>query len=155
MYAVLPFQGEHAFTKIYTLEHVVTQMQLLTLSGLVFFLFLKMLKRTPTIALDSDWFYRRGGHWLYNVLDRGLNGINSATHESIVNGTVANICEWAKAGASKTAVGFCVAWWDFCGASSDEVRIRKHRIEEAVNASCFPIGMTVGASLIVLLIVLL
>jgi hypothetical protein len=92
---------------------------------------------------------------LYAVLDRGLNGINAATHESIVNGTVANICRWAKAGASKTAVGFCVAWWDFCGVSGEEVRLRQARIEAAVDASCFPIGMTVTSALAVLVIVLL
>ena len=37
-----------------------------------------MLKRTPTIALEIDWFYRKGGALLYRVLDVTLNGLNAA-----------------------------------------------------------------------------
>jgi multicomponent Na+:H+ antiporter subunit D len=42
-----------------TLEHVINQLQLLLFSGLAFFVCLPLLKRTPTITLDFDWFYRR------------------------------------------------------------------------------------------------
>ena len=45
----------------YTLSHVVFQLQLLLFSGLAFFLMLDWLKRTETITLDFDWFYRRAG----------------------------------------------------------------------------------------------
>lgn len=42
----------------YVLAHVVSQTQLLLFSGLAFFLLLPFLKRTLTITLDLDWFYR-------------------------------------------------------------------------------------------------
>jgi multicomponent Na+:H+ antiporter subunit D len=29
------------------------------------------------INLDTDWFYRKGSLLFYNVMDRGLNGINA------------------------------------------------------------------------------
>ena len=35
------------------------QLQLLLFSGLAFFVMLPLLKRTPTITLDSDWLWRR------------------------------------------------------------------------------------------------
>ena len=42
----------------YTGAHVVTQLQLLLFSGLAFFVLLDLLRRTLTITLDVDWFYR-------------------------------------------------------------------------------------------------
>ena len=45
----------------YTASHVVFQLQLLLFSGLAFFLMLGWLKRTLTITLDIDWFWRRLG----------------------------------------------------------------------------------------------
>lgn len=41
-----------------TLDHIITQLQLLLFAGLAFFVMLPLIKRTDTISLDSDWFYR-------------------------------------------------------------------------------------------------
>ena len=45
----------------YTPDHVIFQFQLLMFSVLSFFLALPMIKRTLTISLDVDWFWRRAG----------------------------------------------------------------------------------------------
>jgi multicomponent Na+:H+ antiporter subunit D len=58
LYNLLPFDVDYV---PYTGAHVVYQLQLLLFSGLAFFLMLPWLKRTLTITLDSDWFYRGGG----------------------------------------------------------------------------------------------
>lgn len=55
VYALLPTQPNY---EPYTLTHVVTQLQLLLFAGLAFFVLLPLLKRTETISLDFDWFYR-------------------------------------------------------------------------------------------------
>jgi multicomponent Na+:H+ antiporter subunit D len=55
-YPLLPWTAPFA---AYTPAHVVTQTQLLLFSGLAFFVFLGLLKRTATITLDTDWFWRR------------------------------------------------------------------------------------------------
>jgi len=60
LYAILPFpaaMGETLYVP-YTGAHVISQLQLLLFSGLAFFVLLPVLKRTLTITLDSDWFYR-------------------------------------------------------------------------------------------------
>ena len=57
LYALLPYQVPY---QAYTFNHVVAQLQLLMFSALVFFLFLPLLKRTETISIDTDWFYRKG-----------------------------------------------------------------------------------------------
>jgi multicomponent Na+:H+ antiporter subunit D len=58
LYALLPFPVDY---QPYTPDHVVFQLQLLLFSGLAFFLLLGALKRTETITLDFDYFWRRSG----------------------------------------------------------------------------------------------
>jgi len=61
LYAILPHPVDY---QPYTLEHVVSQLQLLLFAGLAFFVLLGQMKRTLTISLDFDWFYRRFLHEL-------------------------------------------------------------------------------------------
>ncbi len=66
LYRILPYPVDF---HPYTGEHVVGQLQLLMFSALAFFLLLKQLQRTPTLSLDTDWFYRKGTEaflWLIN-----------------------------------------------------------------------------------------
>jgi multicomponent Na+:H+ antiporter subunit D len=55
LYAILPFPVDYV---PYTRTHVIGMLQLLLFSGLAFFLMLPYMKRTLTITLDWDWFYR-------------------------------------------------------------------------------------------------
>ncbi|HSS64638.1 MAG TPA: proton-conducting transporter membrane subunit, partial [Gammaproteobacteria bacterium] len=68
LYEILPAPVDYV---PYTGEHVVAQLQLLLFSGLAFFVLLPLMKRTLTISLDWDWFYRRLGP----VLARALGSI--------------------------------------------------------------------------------
>ncbi len=56
LYAILPYPVDYV---PYTGDHLVSQFQLLLFAGLAFFVMLPMMKRTETISLDLDWFYRR------------------------------------------------------------------------------------------------
>lgn len=58
LYAILPFEVNYV---PYTVNHVVKTLQLLLFSGLAFFIMLPTMKRTLTISLDTDWFYRKFG----------------------------------------------------------------------------------------------
>ncbi len=55
LYQYLPYAVSY---EPYTAEHLLTQFQLLLFSGLAFFVMLPLMKRTLTISLDYDWFYR-------------------------------------------------------------------------------------------------
>jgi multicomponent Na+:H+ antiporter subunit D len=67
LYRMLPFSVDYV---PYTGAHVVGMLQLLLFSGLAFFAMLPLLKRTLTITLDTDWFYRRLGPVLVSGLER-------------------------------------------------------------------------------------
>ncbi len=55
LYSILPYGVDY---QPYTADHLVTQFQLLLFAGFAFFALLPMMKRTLTISLDFDWFYR-------------------------------------------------------------------------------------------------
>ena len=74
LYDILPYPVEFV---AYTWDHTVNQLQLLMFSALAFFLLLPMLRRTQTISLDTDWFYRRGGQLFYLIAERSFNRLNS------------------------------------------------------------------------------
>lgn len=79
LYAILPFEVSY---EPYTAAHLVAQFQLLLFAGLAFFVMLPMMKRTLTISLDFDWFYRK----LVQTTDRLSDGLLKT-----FNSTVANI----------------------------------------------------------------
>jgi len=56
LYKILPYPIDY---EPYTTGHIVTQFQVLLFAGFAFFALLPLMKRTLTITLDFDWFYRR------------------------------------------------------------------------------------------------
>ncbi len=66
LYALLPFNVDYV---PYKASKVIFQLQLLLFSGLAFFLLLGMLKRTLTITLDFDWFWRGLGRAIAREFD--------------------------------------------------------------------------------------
>lgn len=55
-----------------TVEHWITQLQLLLFAGLAFFICLPLLKNTQTVTLDFDWLYRRALKGLLILLEKGV-----------------------------------------------------------------------------------
>jgi multicomponent Na+:H+ antiporter subunit D len=91
LYDMLPYAAPYV---PYTLNHVVSQLQLLLFSGLAFFLMLGWLRRTLTITLDSDWLWRKPGsfasQWLIDCFDGGWTWLVKAITSS-VESTVASL----------------------------------------------------------------
>ncbi|HVR71955.1 MAG TPA: Na(+)/H(+) antiporter subunit D [Vicinamibacteria bacterium] len=56
LYARLPFDAVY---EPYTIDHVVSALQLLLGTGIAFALLLGKFAGEPTVSLDTDWFYRR------------------------------------------------------------------------------------------------
>jgi len=91
LYALLPYPVDYV---PYTADHVLTMLQLLMFSGLAFFICLPLMKRTLTISLDVDWFYRRAMPLvtaklldIFRPADRSLRSLFLAGINRIVDGT--------------------------------------------------------------------
>jgi len=69
-YEFLPYPVDY---EAYTAGKVLFYLQLLLFSGLAFFLLLPLMKRTETISLDTDWFWRVGLYRILALLGRGLS----------------------------------------------------------------------------------
>lgn len=66
LYNILPYKVDYV---PYTASHVLLQLQILMFSAAAFFFMLPMLKRTETITLDTDWFYRKGSFLFLRFVD--------------------------------------------------------------------------------------
>lgn len=61
LYQYLPFAATY---EPYTLDHVISAMQLLVATLAAFWLFIPKLGGEPTVSVDTDWFYRRPLYYL-------------------------------------------------------------------------------------------
>lgn len=73
LYRFLPFAVDYV---PYTADHLVSQLQLLLFAGLAFFVTLPLMKRTLTISLDVDFFYRKLGPLLWRGFERLLKKLS-------------------------------------------------------------------------------
>ena len=88
LYALLPYTVDY---EPYTLAHVAEMLQLLLFSGLAFFLLLPMMKRTLTISLDFDWFYRVAGPFVVTRVVAMLAAIGAAIEGTLTKAAVDTI----------------------------------------------------------------
>lgn len=134
----------------YTWPHFITQMQLLMLSALVFFLFLPMLKRTDTVSLDFDWFYRKGGPLFVRGTDKLFNGLNTATSNFFLGKVVKNIVNFFESGASRLACWALTPVWAMQGFDAEGREDQRQALFKQAKRGAFPIGMTAFFAVILL-----
>jgi multicomponent Na+:H+ antiporter subunit D len=93
LYRLLPHPVDYV---PYTAFHVVAQLQLLLFSGLAFFVMLGWLRRTLTITLDVDWFYRKLFPAVFSTMERAF-GVARRAFQSAIGGSLVRLDAWAKA----------------------------------------------------------
>jgi multicomponent Na+:H+ antiporter subunit D len=81
LYALLPYPVDYV---PYTADHLVSQFQLLLFAGLAFFVMLPAMRRTLTLSLDTDWFYRRLGPALWRGVIAVGTGIGEALGRAVL-----------------------------------------------------------------------
>ncbi len=159
LYDILPFDpGESkTFSAIYVdhFANVVTMFQLLAFSALAFFVFLPLLKRTPTISIDFDWFYRKGAKLFYVAMDRSLNGLNKAADKYVIKTFLPALTRFALvAPATLTAMALKPVWR---AMDPDEAGLAKRRDELVAKftTGTFPIAYSAACVLIILSLLVL
>ncbi len=142
LYNILPYEVHY---QAYSFTHVVAQLQLLMLSALVFFLFLKLLKRTETISIDTDWVYRKGGRLFYYVMERVLNGVNALSDRAIARAIPAWLGRFSRTPVSSMVTLYMRA------TGKDRRSIEDFRREANPEATTLlPMGMPVFISIVFL-----
>ncbi len=155
LYDVLPYGEVHY--QAYTLSHVISQLQLLMLSALVFFLFLPLLKRTETISLDTDWFYRKGGRLLYRLVDASFNGLNRICDQLLAQGLTGTINRFAGNAPARVSSWLLMPVYRLGrGRGAERADNQRRGIQQAFDAGVIPLGISAAVSgLFVILLFLL
>jgi multicomponent Na+:H+ antiporter subunit D len=84
LYNLLPFPIDY---KPYTAEHVVWTLEILLLTWLGFYIYIKKLGGESTISLDTDWFYRMGGRafmWLSDRVIAAADNVVGNAYKTLV-----------------------------------------------------------------------
>ena len=136
---------------------MVSQLQLLMLSALVFFLFLPLLKRTETISLDTDWFYRKGGRLLYRLVDASFNGLNRICDQLLAQGLTGTINRFAGNAPARVSSWLLMPVYRLGRGRGPETADNQRRgIQQAFDAGVIPLGISAAVSgLFVILLFLL
>ena len=160
LYNILPYKTNlesTTFSAIYLdhFAHVVTMFQLLTFSALAFFVFLPWLKRTPTISIDFDWFYRKGAKLFYSAMDRSLNGLNGAANKYVIKTFLPALARFALiAPATLTAIALKPVWRAL-DPDEDSLAKRHDNLVAKFTTGTLPIAYSAVCVLILLTLLIL
>ncbi len=137
LYALLPF--DVAGFDAYKAGKLVGHMQLLLFSAAAFFVMLPLLRNTDTIALDTDWFYRRGGSLFYRAVSATFNGLNDVSAKAagrMVHG-FSEFCrkvpEWVLLAVTSLSP-------DSFGTGKANAALRLKQIRDSLDAAALPVG---------------
>ncbi|MDD4700822.1 MAG: Na(+)/H(+) antiporter subunit D [Desulfovibrio sp.] len=82
LYDMLPYPQVAAGYHPYSAYHIAETLQILLFTALGFFILLKKLAPEPTISLDLDWFYRKGGRLFYWFARKPVQTADTAVGEA-------------------------------------------------------------------------
>ena len=150
LYNILPFEMEPY--NAYTAGHVVAQMQLLLFSALVFFIFLPWLKRTATISIDFDWFYRKGAKYFYLACDKSLNTINAKAGELVVGKGIKSVTSFFQNACTSISLTILKPIWVVSGASAEQIEKRTEDFRISFAKGTIPIGFGMAMVLAIMTI---
>ena len=141
LYKILPFAVDYV---PYTASHVTTQTQLLFFSALAFTLLL-MAGIYPAeiraINLDADWIYRKGGRLFYNVMAKGLNGLNKLVDQIFVGDLIGTLARFFRHGPANLIIFFTRPYWKFIGLEGPELDEFRQKLYRQVEAGVLPISI--------------
>jgi multicomponent Na+:H+ antiporter subunit D len=80
------------------MEHVVSALELLSMTAIIFFLLKKWFKPRETISIDLDWLYRKGAPLFRFILHKPLAGYEewvTGAYRSVLIRPAKIIAQWA------------------------------------------------------------
>ena len=150
LYEILPF-GAVEF-HAYTFEHTLNQFQLLMFSALAFFMLLPLLKRTETISIDTDWFYRKGGRLFYRFCQWAFDGINDWANRIFAQQFPKLLAQFFDEPGGNLQKYAYRLWVESSDLDGDHARIEQSIDSRSRNAA-YPIGVGVLLAVLILALV--
>lgn len=114
---------------------------MLAFSGLTFFLFLPMLRRTPTISIDFDWFYRKGAKLFYCCMDKTFNSLNKASEHIFIKKFLPALAQFiVVAPATITVFLLRPVWQESLNPDEDNIKKREQELIAKFSSGTFPVA---------------
>ncbi len=151
IYPLLPFEAP--VYEPYTFAHVMAQSLLLIFSALAFTLLLLggiYPSEIRSVNIDSDWLYRRGGKFFYQIFDRGLNGINAVAHKTFVAGLTGALSRFATAGPARMAIFLLSSYWTLTGKNPRQRESLRTAMMIKLEKGALPVGLTTLIAVVIL-----
>jgi multicomponent Na+:H+ antiporter subunit D len=168
LWDLLPFQGAGAtFASMYSITHVITQLQLLVLAALAVFWLMRAGVYPPerrAINIDADWLTRRGGRAFLRFaggpLQRALGGMSAVLNEKLPAGLqhfVRNPPGAMRLAYDRFLLGWAGAFRSMGAIDRAQQRLQADQVRyvEARPGAVWPIGTIVLYSAIAFVIFLL
>ena len=147
LYGILPHgevlaeKASFYYTYIKSFDKVVTVLQMLLFSALMFFILLPLLKRTSTISIDFDWFYRKGAKLFYNAMDKTFNSLNKAAERLVIKTLLPAIAQFViVAPATLTVMLLRPVWRESLDADEKSLKKREEELIARFSSGTFPVA---------------
>lgn len=140
---------------IHHFSHLVTKVQMLSFSGLVFFIALPYLKQTNTITIDFDWVYRKGWGVFYKTVSVLLNALNHVTHDLFVNRFTKHLIYFTQNAPAKLLSVVLVPLWIMSGQNESQIKKNIAHMHHVVSTNTFPIGLAALGTIAALALLLI
>ena len=147
LYSILPHgevlaeKASFYYTYIKSFDKVVTVLQMLLFSALMFFILLPLLKRTSTISIDFDWFYRKGAKLFYNAMDKTFNSLNKAAERLVIKTLLPAIAQFViVAPATLTVMLLRPVWRESLDADEKSLKKREEELIARFSSGTFPVA---------------
>ena len=147
LYGILPHgevlaeKASFYYTYIKSFDKVVTVLQMLLFSALMFFILLPLLKRTSTISIDFDWFYRKGAKLFYNAMDKTFNSLNKAAERLVIKTLLPAIAQFViVAPATLTVMLLRPVWRESLDADEKILKKREEELIARFSSGTFPVA---------------
>ena len=103
-----------------------------------------------SVNIDSDWLYRRGSKFFYQIFDRGLNGINALAHKTFVAGLTRGMNRFAAAGPARISIFLLTPYWSLTGKNAQQRESLRIAVMKNMEKGALPIGVTAFTSVVIL-----
>lgn len=146
LYHILPYPVDYV---PYTASHVVSQLQLLMFGILAFYLLVQSGHYPAEIRathLDADWFYRKGGKWVFILADKSLNRVNAFCDKLFARDMAASLGTFSKSAPASLLLFFMTPVRLFMDKKSGHFANMEEKIHAAFETGSVPIGISAAAT---------
>jgi len=98
------------------------------------------------INLDTDWFYRKGGHFFYRVTARFLNGLNSWCHDRFIDKGTKTLARFAESAPIILVVWLLTPILKRKNKDVSNENLTMEKVRDALITASIPIGISAAAA---------